>query len=85
MTLDEVKKRFYISMEKLKYYEENNLLKTSISPDGEKEYTEIEIRRVGIIHSLRKAGFDMDMVREYLKLLDDEKGKEDQVRILRRQ
>lgn len=86
MTLNEASKRFHISMEKLKSYEENNLLEHKTLADGTFDYTETELQRVGLIHSLLKSGMDIDILKRYLKLLNDKTGsKEEQIRILRKQ
>lgn len=86
MTLTEAGKKFHISMEKLKLYEENNLLEHRTLADGTFDYTETELRRVGLIHSLLKSGMDMDALKKYLRLLNDERGsKEEQIRMLRKQ
>lgn len=86
MTLNEASRRFHISMEKLKNYEENNLLEHQTLADGTFDYTEAELRRVGLIHSLVKSGMDMETLKKYLRLLNDEtSSKEEQVRILRKQ
>ncbi len=86
MTLNEASRRFHISMEKLKSYEENDLLEHQTLADGTFDYTETELRRVGLIHSLLKSGMNMDILKRYLKLLDDKTGnKEEQIRILRKQ
>lgn len=86
MTLNEASKRFHISMEKLKSYEENNLLEHKTLADGTFDYTETELQRVGLIHSLLKSGMNIDILKRYLKLLNDKTGsKEEQIRILRKQ
>lgn len=86
MTLDEASRQFHISMEKLKIYEENKLLEHQTLADGTFDYTETELRRIGLIHSLLKSGMDMEVLKKYLRLLDDKTGsKEEQVRILRKQ
>lgn len=86
MTLNEASRRFHISMEKLKNYEENNLLEHQTLADGTFDYTETELRRVGLIHSLVKSGMDMETLKKYLRLLNDEtSSKEEQIRILRKQ
>lgn len=86
MTLNEASRRFHISMEKLKSYEENNLLEHHVLADGTFDYTETELRRVGLIHSLLKSGMDMEALKKYLRLLNDKTGsKEEQIRILRKQ
>lgn len=86
MTLNEASRRFHISMEKLKSYEENDLLEHQTLADGTFDYTETELRRVGLIHSLLKSGMNMDSLKRYLQLLNDKTGnKEEQIRILRKQ
>lgn len=86
MTLNEASKRFHISMEKLKNYEENGLLEHQTLADGTFDYTETELRRIGLIHSLLKSGMDMEVLKKYLRLLNDKTAsKEEQIRILRKQ
>lgn len=86
MTLNEASKRFHICMEKLKTYEEHHLLEHQTLADGTFDYTETELRRVGLIHSLLKSGMDMEALKKYLRLLNDQTGsKEEQIRILRKQ
>lgn len=86
MTLNEACRRFHISMEKLKVYEENELLEYKTLADGTFDYTETELRRLGLIHSLLKSGMDMEVLKKYLRLLNDKTAnKEEQLRILRKQ
>lgn len=86
MTLNEASKRFHISMEKLKNYEENGLLEYQTLADGTFDYTETELRRIGLIHSLIKSGMNMEVLKKYLRLLNDETAsKEEQIKILRKQ
>lgn len=86
MNIQEASKRFHISMEKIRFYEENGLLESQPSSDGTAQYAETELRRIGIIHSLLKAGFDLEMLKKYLRLLDSEySDKEQQIKILRKQ
>lgn len=86
MNIQEASSRFHISMEKIRFYEESGLLESQPSSDGTAQYTETELRRIGIIHSLLKAGFDLEMLKKYLRLLDSEySDKEQQVKILRKQ
>lgn len=72
MTLVEASTLFHISLEKLKHYEKNNLLSHSVLSDGTFDYTEKEIRRVGVIGSLLKTGMDISTIKRYLNLIDDE-------------
>lgn len=86
MTINEASRRFHISMEKLKTYEESGLLEHQTLADGTYDYTETELRRVGLIHSLLKSGMSIDVLKKYLRMLDDKTGsKEEQIRILRKQ
>lgn len=86
MTLNEASRRFHISMEKLNFYEENGLLEHQIRPDGVPDYTEADLRRMGLIHSLLKAGLNIDTLKTYLSLLEKKTGsKEEQIKILRKQ
>lgn len=86
MTLNEASRRFHISIEKLKSYEENSLLEHQTLADGTFDYTETELRRIGLIHSLFKSGMDMASLKKYLRLLNDHtESKAKQIRILRKQ
>lgn len=86
MTLIEASKRFQISIEKLTYYEENGLIVCGAFVNDVPDYTEDELHKVGIIHSLLKGGMDVDTLRRYLQLLRRKtESKDEQIRILRKQ
>ena len=68
MTLTEAGIHFSISIENLKFYEENGLLKCSCSKNGIPDYTEEDLGNVGLIQFLLKAGFDMDTLKQYFSL-----------------
>ena len=86
MTLEEVSSCYRISTKKVRFYEENGLLEHNVLPDGRIGYTEEQIRCVGIIHSLMKAGLDMEMLKKFMKLFYENKSnKNEQIRILRKQ
>lgn len=86
MTLQEAAIRFQINIEKLDFYEKNGLLECSRLIDGVPDYTEDELRRVGLIHSLLKAGFDIDSLKKYFSLPGhDGADKKEKVRLLRKQ
>ncbi|MCM1180965.1 MAG: MerR family transcriptional regulator [Clostridium sp.] len=86
MTAEEVSRNYHISMEKMKYYEENGLLEHSVLPNGEIEYTEQQIRCVGLIHSLINAGLEVEKIKEFMKLsYKDGSDKKEQIQILRKQ
>lgn len=86
MRLIEASKQFQISIEKLNYYEENGLIMCEAFVNGVPDYTEEELHKVGIIHSLLKAGMDVESLRRYLQLLHEKiENKDEQIRILRKQ
>ena len=86
MTLKEASEKFRIDIEKLKLYEDNDLLKCSQYLNGIPDYTENELRKVGIIHSLHKAGLEMPLIKQYLLLVNDKaERKEEKIRLLRKQ
>lgn len=86
MTLQEAAIRFQINIEKLDFYEKNGLLECRKLIDGIPDYTEDELRRVGLIHSLQKAGFDIDSLRKYFALpAQDDADKKEKIRLLRKQ
>ncbi|MBS5736731.1 MAG: MerR family transcriptional regulator [Clostridiales bacterium] len=67
MTLEEASKRFGVDLDKLKNYEKNGLLTPiEILASGEKQYTEEEVRKIGVIGSLLKAGLAYEDIRQYL-------------------
>lgn len=81
MTINEASKRFHISIDKMKSYEDKGLLEHTTLEDGTFDYTEEEIGRVGVICSLLKSGMDPRDLKKYLRGED----KEEQIRILRKQ
>lgn len=86
MTLQEASVRFQINAEKLNYYEKSGLLESRQMVSGIPDYTEDELRRVGLIHSLMKAGFDMDSLKKYFSLTgSDNRSREERIRLLRKQ
>lgn len=86
MTLEEASEKFRIDIEKLKIYEDNALLEHSRYVNGIPDYTENELRKVGIIHSLHKTGMDIPLIKQYILLINDNAdSKEEKIRILRKQ
>ncbi|MCM1496742.1 MAG: MerR family transcriptional regulator [Bacteroides sp.] len=86
MTLEEASKQFHISIEKLRFYEENGLLESCQSVNGILDYTESELRKAGMIYSLGTAGFDVAAIKQYL-ILEKAGGnhKEEKIQLLRKQ
>ncbi|MEY8536281.1 MerR family transcriptional regulator [Blautia pseudococcoides] len=86
MTLNEASRRFHISMDKLNFYEENGLLEHRTLTGGVPDYTESDLRRIGLIHALLKSGLNMDTLKTYLNLIGNKtSSKEEQIKILRKQ
>lgn len=86
MTLQETAIRFQINIEKLDFYEKNGLLECRQLINGVPDYTEDELRRVGPIHSLLKAGFDIDLLKKYFSLsAHDAADKKEKIGMLRKQ
>lgn len=85
MTLQEAAVRFQINIEKLDFYEKNGLLECRQFINGVPDYTEDELRRVGLICSLLKAGFDIDSLKKYFSLsAHDGADKKEKIRLLRK-
>ena len=86
MTAEEVSRNYHISMEKIRYYEENGLLEHCVLLDGKIEYTEQQIRCAGLIHSLISAGLEMEKIKEFMRLFyKDGSDTKQQIQILRKQ
>lgn len=86
MTAEEVSRNYHISMEKIRYYEENGLLEHTVLPDGRIEYSEQQIRPAGVIHTLITAGLDMEKIKKFMKLFyDNGSDTKQQIQILRKQ
>ncbi len=86
MTAEEAGRQYHISMEKIRYYEDNGLLEHSVLTDGTIEYTEAQIHCVGMIHSLLQTGMGMEDVKKYMKhFYENKSDKKEQIQILRKQ
>lgn len=86
MTLQEAAVRFEINIEKLNYYEKNGLLECRELINGIPDYTEEELLRARLIHSLLRAGFDVDSLKKYFSLSGrDDSDKSEKIRLLKRQ
>lgn len=85
MTTEEASRKYHISVDKIRYYEENGLLQHNLS-DGKIDYTEEQIHCAGMIHLLLETGMDMEKIKAFMKLLyENEKDKSGQIQILRKQ
>lgn len=85
MTAEEVSRKYHISVDKIRYYEENGLLRYNLL-DGKIDYTEAQIHCAGMIHSLLEAGMDMEQIKAFMKLFyENKRDKSGQIQILRKQ
>lgn len=85
MTAEEVSRKYHISEDKIRYYEENGLLRHNLS-DGKIDYTEAQIHCAGMIHSFLEAGMDMEQIKAFMKLFyENKRDKSGQIQILRKQ
>ncbi|MDO5116667.1 MAG: MerR family transcriptional regulator [Synergistaceae bacterium] len=85
MTIDEICRSFHISREKLLSYEKSGLLKGAQNEAGLPDYQERELRRLGLIHSLLRAGIGAEVLERNPVLLDENGDGGERVRILKRQ
>lgn len=70
MKIGEVSEKYEISTDTLRYYERIGLIPTvSRNPSGIREYTELDIRRVDFIKCMRGAGLPIDVLIEYVGLV----------------
>ena len=85
MTLEEAGKRFAIGIEKLKGYEKDGLLSHQTQADGTFDYAESDFGNIGLIHTLLKAGMDVQTLKSYLALsVRDAEEQKNKLRILRK-
>lgn len=85
MTLEEAGKRFAIGIEKLESYEKDGLLSHQTRADGTFDYAESDFGNIGLIHTLLKAGMDVQTLKSYLALsAGDAEEQKNKLRILRK-
>lgn len=85
MTIEETCRRYVISLDSLKKYELNGLLNVSKNENGENEYREEDLKRLGLIEVLLEAGFTFDETKKYLELTSELGNDEEQIQMLRKQ
>ncbi len=83
MTIQELGERCCIPVEKLKLYESCGLLPEKRG--GEKEYTDEDLERLGLVCTLTKAGFTCGEIKQYISYPKGKEGKEQQILMLKRQ
>lgn len=72
MKIAEVSKRYDISADTLRYYERIGLLPPVNRNDhGIRDYNDIDIKRVDFVKCMRKAGLPIDVLIEYVGLVQE--------------
>lgn len=66
MTLLQASEKYNVDFEKLKAYEQKELIAGKCNNDDEKEYSEDEIKKCAIINLLLEAGLSYDEIHLYL-------------------
>ncbi len=70
MKIGEVSEKYEISSDTLRYYERIGLIPTvNRNESGIREYTELDIRRVDFIKCMRNAGLPIEVLIEYVGLV----------------
>lgn len=86
MTIEEVSKQCQISVEDLRQYEQNGLLKCKRTMDGLPDYQTLDLQQIGFIRFLTGAGLQLDDLKHFLQMRNQDAGsKEEQIRILKKQ
>jgi MerR family transcriptional regulator, aldehyde-responsive regulator len=71
MKIAEVSEKFGLSLDTLRYYERIGLIPTiNRTPNGIREYSDTDISRVEFIKCMRSAGLPIDVLIEYVALVD---------------
>lgn len=70
MKIAEVSDRYNISIDTLRYYERIGLLPpVNRTPNGIRDFTEVDIRRVEFIRCMRSAGLPIEVLMDYMDLV----------------
>ncbi len=70
MKIAEVSKQYNISQDTLRYYERIGLLPSvNRSESGIRDYTDLDIRRVEFVKCMRSAGLSIEVLIEYMRLV----------------
>lgn len=70
MKIAEVSEKYGLSLDTLRYYERIGLIPTvNRTPNGIRDYSETDIQRVEFIKCMRNAGLPIDVLIEYVSLV----------------
>ena len=85
MTLQEASERFHVSLAVLQQYEEAGLLGCPENASGQPDYQDAELERASKLCTLTGAGIDLDTLKRFAALLDQDKDtRAEQIRLLRK-
>ena len=69
MTIAEVREKYQISADTLRYYEKEGLIPyISRSEGGVRNYTEEDCARIGFVKCMRSAGLSIEVLKQYFEL-----------------
>jgi DNA-binding transcriptional MerR regulator len=72
MKISEVSVNFALSIDTLRYYERVGLIPpVNRTNSGIRDYNELDLRRVEFVKCMRKAGLPVDVLVEYVKLVQE--------------
>ncbi len=72
MKISEVSEKYSLSPDTLRYYERVGLLPTvTRSESGIREFSEVDIKRVEFIKCMRSAGLPVEVLTEYMALVQE--------------
>ena len=70
MKIAEVSQKYGVSADTLRYYERIGLIQpVSRNASGNRDYSELDLRRVDFVKCMRKAGFSIEVLIEYVDLV----------------
>ena len=85
MTLQEASERFHVSLAALQQYEEAGLLSCPENSSGQPDYQDAELERASKLYTLTGAGIDLETLKRFAALLDQDKDtRAEQIRLLRK-
>lgn len=86
VAINEISKQLQISADKLREYEANGLLGSTMYTEESSGHSEQFIQRICLIDFLLRSGMTTDRLKSYLRLLDKKtESRDEQIRILRKQ
>lgn len=84
MTIGELGERFCLPVEKLKKYEACGLIAGTEDGEGERQYGDEVLGKLGLICTLTEAGFTCEEIKQYLTFPEDSRGARERILMLKR-